>query len=80
MRRTAMSIAALLCLGCPAWAEDQPRTSDPPPPPRAAPQPETRADTTPAPTAHPVPPSAPPGSLTVRLNGRIGVSGGVGLR
>ena len=30
--------------------------------------------------AHPVPPSAPPGSLTVRLNGQMGVSGGVGFR
>jgi len=72
MRRTAVSLPVLLCLGSPAWAADQPGKSDPPPP-----QP---AESTPAPIAHPVPPSAPPGSLTVRLNGQISVSGGVGFR
>jgi hypothetical protein len=72
MRRTVVSLAAVLCLGGTAWAADQPRTSDPPPPQRAEP--------TPAPVAHPVPPSAPPGSITVRLNGQMGVSVGVGSR
>jgi hypothetical protein len=80
MRRTAASLAALLCLGCPAWAADQGRRPDPPPPTRADPYPAARAETEPAPTARPVPPSAPPGSLTVRLNGQMGVLGGVGLR
>lgn len=72
MRQTAVSLALLLCLGGPVWAADQPRKADPQPP-----QP---AESTPAPVAHPVPPSAPPGSLTVRLNGQISVSGGVGFR
>jgi hypothetical protein len=72
MRRTAVSLAVLLCLGGPVWAADQPDKSGPPPP-----QP---TESTPAPVAHPVPPSAPPGSLTVRLNGQISVSGGVGFR
>jgi hypothetical protein len=81
MRRTTASLAALLCLGCPAWAADPPRAPAPPPATREeAPQPPARADTTPAPMAHPVPPSVPPGSITVRLNGQMGVSGGVGLR
>jgi len=77
MRRTAASLAALLCLGCPAWAADAPRA----PQPRPDPPTSARTDATPAPMAHPVvPPSAPPGSLTVRLNGQMGVSGGVGSR
>ena len=76
MRRFAASLVALLCLGCPAWAADAPRAPQPlPDPPTSA-----RTETSPAPMAHPVPPSAPPGSLTVRLNGQMGVSGGVGLR
>jgi hypothetical protein len=79
MRRTAASLAVLLCLGCPAWAADPPRASPPPPPTRDDPPPP-RAETTPAPIARPEPPSAPPGSITVRLNGRMGVSGGVGWR
>lgn len=72
MRRTVVSLAALLCVGGPAWAVDQPRNSDSPPP--------APVEMTPAPIAHPEPPSAPPGSITVRLNGRIAVSAGVGLR
>ena len=72
MRRTAMSLVALFCLGGPGWAADQSPKSDLPPPPPA--------ESTPAPVAHPVPPSAPPGSVTVRLNGQISVSGGVGFR
>ena len=80
MRRTAASLAALLCLGCPAWAADPPRAPAPPPATRADPPPSAHTETTPAPMAHPVPPGAPPGSITVRLNGQMGVSGGVGLR
>jgi hypothetical protein len=74
MRRTAMSFAALLCLGCPAWAADAPRAPAPPPATRDdPPPPPARAETMPVPVAHPEPPSAPPGSITVRLNGRMGV-------